>query len=286
MKLKKKAVLYAEGMLDSNDRKKFKKKIKKRPDIQSFIKDYKWVEAGLEQYVKYNKTSRSNEDSKELDEEVIEDINKYLINYRSGSPDHEKDFLSELNNITATDKRNTGRIYSLVLNLAASFLFIVLIISAMMHFSKINEKKNIGEQLFKENFQPAKDENILSIKSAYVITEAGKLVFNSSQDSFLDKELNTILRNNETEKNELLVISLALIEKEDFSLARLFLQDLVDNHDPRFYNPARWYLALLEIKLANYEDAIMILSQLCESKNSYAPSSCELLKSLDKNNID
>ncbi len=286
MKLKKKAVLYAEGMLDKKDRKSFKKKIETKPEIQKFLNDYMWLEAGLKKYFRHKKESKSKENVKKLDEEIKKDINKYLKNYKTGNPDREKDFISILNTAAGKDEKNSGNIFSLILNIAATIVFIFLIIAAVVHFSENNVKKQTGEQLFTENFQPAKDENILNMQSSYVKAESGKLIFSESPGSFLNNEFNSVLRNAGISMEDLFLVSLALTENGETSLARIYLTEIAENRDPEYYYPAIWYLALLEVKDANYEKAILKLRQLCESNNSYANASCELLKTLDKNNIN
>lgn len=286
MKLKKKAVLYAEGMLDKKDRKSFKKKIEKKPEIQRFLNEYLWLEAGLKKYFRHKKESNSKENGKKLDEEIKKDINKYFKNYNTGNPDREKDFISILNKAAGKNEKISGNIYSLILNIAATIVFIFLIIAAVVHFSEDNARKQIGEQLFTENFQPAKDENILNMQSSYVKAESGKLVLNESPGSSLNNEFNTVLRNAGISMEDLLLVSLALIENGETSLARIYLTDIAEIPDPEYHYPAIWYLAVLEIKDANYEKAILKLKQLCESNNSYTYNSCELLKTLDKNNIN
>ena len=53
MKLKKKAILYLEGMLNDEERVQFINDIKNRPDIHEFINEYRWLESRLNEYLEH-----------------------------------------------------------------------------------------------------------------------------------------------------------------------------------------------------------------------------------------
>jgi len=276
-----------EGILDKEKIKKFEKEIKKRPDIREFIKTYRWLDANLKIYFSQKEKESEFDNEYQRNDEIKNDIYKYLVNYEKKDNDPESGFLEVLNKCCHPGKQKFRINYNLLLNIAASGVFIFLIISAILNFSGTSYNEKNGNMIFNDNFSPAEDPNIENLNSFYVtLINADKNKGNPSKRHFQISESTTILRNGSVNSEDLLLISLALMEKEEFGMAEIYLKELLNDPDINIKNSARWYLALTEIKTGQYEKAIRNLNFLCEKKNSYMKPSCTILKTLKEKNID
>ncbi|MFW5820639.1 MAG: hypothetical protein ACOCWA_05075 [Bacteroidota bacterium] len=287
MKLKKNAILYVEGILDKEKIRKFEKEITKRPDIREFIKTYRWLDANLKIYFSQVEKESEFENGYQRNDEIKNDIHKYLVNYEKKDNDPESRFLEILNNCYHPGRQKFRANYNLLLNIAASGFFIFMIISAILNFSGTSFNQKNGNQIFNDNFSPAEDPNIENLNSSYVtIYNVDKNNVNPSKRGFQISESTTIMREGSVNSEDILLISLALMEKEEFGMAEIYLRDLLNDPDVNIKNSARWYLALTEIKTGQYEKAFHNFNFLCEKKNSYMKPSCTILKTLKEKNID
>lgn len=273
--------------MNNEEQRKFKRKIAKRPDIQEYMRKYRWVKDRLKVFL-CNKGQTSSCSDEYLDKLANKDIDKYLWNYKPSDTDTEREnqFIEILNHCSGKTKKTFGDKYGFIMNLAASIAFIAVIIAAGIHFSRMKDNQHYGDALFTQYFQPYEDQVLTELNSSYNNFAPVKPGINSDNHIFHNEELKTILRNSDMKKEDILMISVSLIENEEYSLAHLYLHDLLEDADTKITNAARWYLALLDIRKGKYKKAGQNLNLLCNSNNFYTRESCYLLENLKKKTID
>ncbi|MGC9341926.1 MAG: hypothetical protein ACP5E3_04440 [Bacteroidales bacterium] len=287
MKLKKKAILYLEGMLNKEERDKFITDIKKKPDIHDFIKEYRWLESRLKEYTEQKNKPKGNKKKEvDLDDLVQSDIDKYLKFYQPENPGREKDFLNKLNQSRLNREKKPGRSYGLILNIAATVALIALLIAGLIHVNKNNRNNEFNSNLFADYFTPWEDGNIKEYKSSFVTIDKNSLNLTEEGKNISKYHLNTILRSNRMSNEDLLMISVLLIQENEESIAESYLLDIIEKSQDQLAISARYYLSLLYIKHGAIDKSIQNLEILCNENNSYTSLSCKLLGTLDKKNLD
>lgn len=287
MKLKKKAILYLEGMLNEEERVQFINDIKNRPDIHEFIQEYRWLESRLNKYL----DQKNNPDGKEkketdLDDLTRADIDKYLKYHQNKNKDREKEFLAMLTQNRLERENASVKNYSFILNIAASIALLALIIGGLLHVINVNKSKEYNSNIFAEYFSPWEDGNIREYESSFVIIENNGLNLTKKGQDISTDQLNTILRSDRMSSEDILLISILLIQENELSMAETYLKDILEKSAGKLSESARYYLSLLYIRKGALDKSIQNLEIICEENGGYSDVSCKLLGTLNKKNLD
>lgn len=286
MKLKKKAILFLEGMLSKEEEDNFRNNIKNEPEIQEFLHNYSGIEEGLHAYLQNKYSPGKKQPPKDdLDNSTHKDIQKYLIDYDKSYSEKEKNFLNKLRKISKGPQKKTGN-FGIILNIAATIAFVALIVAGILHF--INSKRLLKDNdvLFAENFQPLNDDYLKQVNSAFVVLDSGKLNLTEKGQTISEKSLNSVLRDGNMSQEDILLIAILLIQKGEFEIASEYLSDIIERSQEPLNHSARWYMSLIDIKEGKLVEASIILEILCQDYGQYGPRACQLLETLDKKNLN
>jgi hypothetical protein len=287
MKLKKKAILYLEGMLNKEESDEFLKKIKTRTDIQDFMKEYRWIDSKLKSY-SIPKQAHENGDNEDpdLNRLAIKDIHKYYKNYKCRDRENEEEFILKLNQIPSFTQKKAGINLGFFLNLAATLAFLAIIVTAIIHIVRNTRAEEYYSNLFAEYFTPYYDIQVQQIDSEYVIRGNNSLDL-SERGKIIDKQnIVTLLRSDRMDIEDMLLISIILIQEDELVLAGSYLSGIIEKSDSSIAESARWYLALIHLRQGNTEEAVLNLEVLCNENSSYTAKSCKLLGTLYKKSLD
>lgn len=285
MKLKKKAILFLEGMLNKKEGDEFLDKIRNRIDIQHFMKEYEWIDSRLKIYFNQKeKVKDGGQRDSDLNQMVNQDILKYHKYYSSGDYEDEEMFLAKLKHITSSPEKKSGKSIGLILNIAASIVFMAIIIAAVTNLVKHNRAEKHNLRLFTEYFTPYEDKLVLDFDSDYIIKNNHSLNF-SEKGEFLDKQnLTPLLRSDRMNPEDILLISIILIQENELELAKSHLSDILEKSNDSITESARWYLALVFLRQGNLDKSSQNLEILCKENTSYTSKSCKLLGIINKKN--
>lgn len=135
-------------------------------------------------------------------------------------------------------------------------------------------RKDAPEQVYMAYYKPfpndvdpiQKGENDLSVYQLYEFGEYQKVVQGLAPPFA-------------SEEDEWFYIQ-SIIALEKGAEAKTLLLNILKNTRHRYYEPAKWYLALLHIKENNSKDAIVLLNELSKKNGLYRSRSLELLSKI------
>ena len=286
MKLKKKAILYMEGMLDKKEEKKFLKELRNRPDIEQFMNTYHWIDGGLDLYFDHYHTKENEKNINDIDEIAIKNIEKYLVNYKPSGQNNEQEFRKRLNHVMHEEKKHSTFHLGFILNIAASLAFIALIIAGMIHFSEVKRSRRFQQGLYANYFKPKEDNFLKSLDTDFSLPTDPENKNIESENFLSHSDELMILRDGNTSPQDVLILSVSLILKKDYALADEYLTGLADINIPQVSDAARWYLSLSKIEQGDIKKAMHYLQILCSESLLYKEHSCELLKNLENKATD
>ncbi|MCF8380473.1 MAG: hypothetical protein K9H49_12910 [Bacteroidales bacterium] len=266
MDLKTEADKYFDGLLSRKERKKFIKEIKNNPEIKEYLSQRKFLEAKLSEY--YAK-------EKNLNKEVEHDIQVYFKNYPYHSKS-EKEFKDILASLSAPERKKRKISNQLLLNLAAALALLIIIGFGFANrfLQNKNQKKYLN--LYAQFFEPDNDFSSDSIHfiGNESLSYSQLASFNSD---IINEKFSNIVRSGTYDDISLVYLSVLLIKNGDEKLALSHLNEIMEFANSEVSDLARWYIALINLKVSEIDAAIENLTILCDGSSVYKEKACELL---------
>ena len=287
MKLKKKTILYLEGMLNKNQEEEYKRDIQNRHDLTEFIRIYRWIEKKLKLYFnQYPKEDSVLAYEREINRAAIADIQKYLKNYTSPPLADEEIFLKKVREASGSNKSFFHRNSSLIVNVAAGIALAALITSALLHIYTTRKNLKVQTQLFTHYFQPMQDPYLKTLNPDLYAIPGNEVKNPTGRNSGTLPEYGLILRNGHVKPEDLLLASAILIQKDELIMAETYLKGLLEDTVPPLSDAVHWYMAMLKLNEGKAAEAVHYLKVLCKKSSGYSVSSCAILQALEKMGLD
>ena len=284
MNIQKKIELYIEGQMNKEQIDEFEGLLQNDSILANEVAQKKKLHDLLSKKLKYESPTLLNIPNTDINRiqelSIDDDLDQFFYNYEGEISKEEKELISFLRNKRSGNDESKNKKNRLFLGIAASLVLLLTLSIGLKKLVTFKMNNNISQAIFKEYYQPETDPNILEIIPQNYKFKKNILINNNSGKKAELKINFEALRSGEKSEEELINISIVLIQDRKYQLASSNFESLLNCENEKISTMAKWYYTLLQIKLKNPEIAIEYLEMIENSNSGYADKAREIYKKL------